>query len=145
MTAQDAGIPVDEVTRPWWDATRERQLVIQRCCDCRGWQHYPRALCICCGGTSLCFEQASGHGVVDTWTEVRRTIHPDLPAPYLVARVRLAEGPVLLTRLVEIPVPGEARQAEDQASLIGQAVTVAWLPLPDGRHLPVFRPSERSS
>ena len=129
-------IPVDEVSQPWWDATAGKRFVIQRCQSCRGWQHYPRALCMRCGGTDLAFEQASGWGVVDSYTEVMRSILPGTPAPYVVARVRLAEGPVLLTWLV-----GEG--AAD--SPIGREATVDWSPLPDGRNLPVFRLSERSS
>jgi uncharacterized OB-fold protein len=124
----------DEVSQPWWDATRERRLVIQRCQDCRRWQHYPRALCTGCGGLTLTFEPARGHGVVDTCTTVLRPARPGLPAPYVLARVRLAEGPLLLTQLIEA--------GQDAAGLIGRSVTVDWAPLPDGRNLPVFRLSE---
>lgn len=129
-------VPMDEVSQPWWDATTRKRLVIQRCRDCRRWQHYPRALCTGCGGTDLGFEEASGRGVVDTYTEVMREIRPGLAPPYLVARVRLAEGPVLLTHLID---------TQGTTDLIGRDVTLAWSPLPDGRNLPVFRPSERSS
>ena len=121
----------DEVSQPWWDATRKRRLVIQRCQDCGHWQHYPRALCTGCGGMALTFEPVSGRGVVDTCTTVLRTVPPDLPAPYVVARVRLAEGPLLLTHLIDV--------GQDAAGLIGRSVAVDWAPLPDGRNLPVFR------
>jgi uncharacterized OB-fold protein len=49
--------------------------------------------------------------------------------PYPVALVALVEGPRLMTNLV-----GDG--ALD--AVIGDAVEVAWEPLPDGRHLPVF-------
>lgn len=136
MTVAQPEVPVDEVSQPWWDATRDQRLVIQRCRTCQHWQHYPRALCTRCGGTDLGFEQVSGRAVVDTYTEVMRSVQPGVPAPYVVARVRLAEGPVLLSRLLD---------ASGMDCLIGRDVMVAWLPLPDGRHLPVFRLSERSS
>lgn len=122
----------DEVTAPWWEATRRRELVLQRCDRCGHWQHYPRALCTACGGTALHFEPASGRGHVDTWTEVMRSPDPAREAPYVVARVRLAEGPVLLTNLVG---------AATDEDLIDCPVTVDWAPLPDGRNLPVFRPT----
>ena len=124
----------DEVTAEWWEATRQRQFVLQRCARCENWQHYPRALCIACGATELRFERASGRGRVDTWTEVMRSPDPARQAPYFVARVRLDEGPVLLTNLVAVT------SGED---LIDCPVTVDWAPLPDGRNLPVFRPTAR--
>ena len=124
-------IPVDEVTAGWWDATRDRRLVLQKCRDCGHWQHYPRALCTSCAGTDLGFEPAAGTGIVDTYTEVHRAARPDLPPPYLVARVRLDEGPVILTHLVGVDAVQQ---------LIDRTVDVDWSPLTDGRHLPVFRP-----
>lgn len=123
-------IPADEVTQPWWDATTEQRLVLQRCRACGHWQHYPRALCLRCGSADLGFDPASGRGVIDTYTEVMRSAHPGLTAPYVVARVRLAEGPVLLTQLIDLDATSD---------LIGRAVSVAWRPRPGGRNLPVFR------
>lgn len=125
------GIPVDEVTAPWWEATRQGRFVVQRCVSCRHWQHYPRALCTRCGAIELEFAEVSGLGTVDVATEVRRGPRPDLEVPYVIARVRLAEGPLVLTRLVH---------TDETTRQTGQRVVVAWEPLPDGRQLPVFRP-----
>ncbi|WP_433413049.1 Zn-ribbon domain-containing OB-fold protein [Microtetraspora malaysiensis] len=119
----------DEVTEGFWAATRERRLVIQSCRACGRRQHYPRWLCTACGGAELEFLPVSGLGVVDSFTVVHRAPAPGLAPPYVVARVRLAEGPVMLTNLV-----GDADWACDLP------VRVDWRPLPDGRHLPVFRP-----
>lgn len=124
-------VPVDEVTAPWWEATRERRLTVQRCTGCGHRQHYPRALCTRCAGTALEQVAVSGHGTVDSVTVVHRAPRSDAGprVPYAVARVRLAEGPILLTGLVGAD-PGSWRCDEP--------VTVAWRSLPDGRHLPVF-------
>ncbi|MGH3386097.1 MAG: Zn-ribbon domain-containing OB-fold protein [Nocardioidaceae bacterium] len=123
--------PVNAVTRPWWDATRERRLVLQRCETCRHWQHYPRAHCVACGSRSLAFEEASGRAVVDSFTVVHRPPYPGADVPYVVARVRLSEGPVLLTNLVDCDI--DCLQCDQQ-------VVVTWRDLRDGRALPVFRP-----
>ncbi len=128
-------IPVDEVTAPWWDATRESRFVLQRCLSCEQWQHYPRALCTHCGGVDLEYAAASGRGTVDVATEVRRAPRADLQVPYVIGRVRLAEGPLLLTRLVD---------CDETARQTGQPVVLAWEPLPDGRQLPVFQPDRDS-
>lgn len=129
-------IPVDEITGPWWEATRERRLTVQACASCGRLQFYPRALCTGCGGTDLDFADVSGDGAVDAFTLVHRAPRPDLEAPYVVARVRLAEGPILLTNL-EGAEPGSWR--------CDDPVRVAWRALPDGRHLPVFRPAARTA
>lgn len=125
----DLDIPVDEVSVPFWDATREPRFVVQHCSQCGLWQHYPRALCRGCGALDPPFETASGTGVVDTFTEVKRA--PDSrPVPYVVARIRLTEGPLLLTNLVD---------AVGRDDLIDKPARIDWAALPDGRHLPVFR------
>jgi uncharacterized OB-fold protein len=123
--------PVDAVTQGWWDATRERRLVVQRCIACGHLQHYPRALCTACGASALDWHEVSGSGVVDSFTVVYRGL-PGYESPYVVARVRLAEGPILLTNLVE---------AEIDAWTCDAPVTVVWHPLSDGRHLPLFAPA----
>lgn len=126
--------PVDAVTAEWWDGTRQGVLYLQHCVACDGVQHYPRSLCIRCGGVDqLGWIAASGVGTVDTWTQVHRAPVADLPVPYVVARVRLAEGPILLTNLIDLPVAGL-----DACALTGAAVQLRWRPLDDGRQLPVF-------
>jgi uncharacterized OB-fold protein len=122
--------PVDELTAPWWDATRDRRLLLQHCGHCDTVQHYPRWLCTNCGAVdALDWVASSGTGVVDTFTAVHRGPAEGVDVPYLVARVRLDEGPILLTNLVGV--------AEEDLTL-GVAVRVMWRPLADGRNLPVF-------
>lgn len=142
MTASDAFAPAvpppDEVTAPWWDATREHRLVLQTCPRCvragrPGTQHPPRALCIRCGTDELSWAGSDGLGAVDSFTVVHRAPRPGVAVPYVIARVRLAEGVVLLTRL---------REREPDEWLIDDPVRVAWLDLDDGRALPVFVPAD---
>ncbi len=120
----------DEISQRWWDATRSHLLTVQTCTACAHAQHPPRALCTGCGSMDhLGQSAAAGTGVVDTFTVVHRAPRPDLAVPYTVARVRLDEGPILLTRL------------SGTAWTIGDRVEVDWIDLPDGRALPVFNPS----
>lgn len=138
MTDQPQNLPdvpaADDLTAPWWDATRDHRLTVQRCGTCEAVQHPPRAVCLACstlGG--LTQVEASGTGEVDSFTVVHRAPRPDVATPYTIARVRLAEGPVLLTRI-----------HPHQEVAIGDQVDVAWWDLPDGRALPVFRPTNRT-
>ncbi|WP_378738034.1 Zn-ribbon domain-containing OB-fold protein [Nocardia brasiliensis] len=120
-------VPVDEITEPWWAATRDRRLLLQRCLECAQLQHYPRALCTGCGSTALDWTQACGRGVVDSFTVVHRAPGPEFEVPYVVARVRLTEGPILLTNLVG----AEQWRCDDP-------VWLCWREIGDGRLLPVF-------
>ncbi|MBD3926763.1 OB-fold domain-containing protein [Nocardioides cavernae] len=121
------------MTAAWWDATREHRFTVQACPACDHVQHPPRSHCTRCGGTGpLIPREISGAGTVDTFTVVHRGPRADVETPYVLARVRLAEGPVVLTRL-----PSEPQ--------VGDPVTVGWVDLPDGRSLPVFRPTTQES
>ncbi|MDI1463082.1 OB-fold domain-containing protein [Catellatospora sp. KI3] len=123
----DTEIPVDEVTEPWWELTRQRRLAVQRCGVCGLAQLPPRLLCTGCGGDELELGAAGRRGIVDSYTVVHRAPAPDVAVPYTLARVRLVDGPILLTRLV-----GDFEPRCDQP------VVLTWLPLPDGRALPAF-------
>lgn len=120
--------PPDAATQEWWDATRERRLLVQRCQTCGHHQHYPRGICTSCHGTSLGYVEASGRGTIYSFSEVMRPPHPAFEPPYVVALVRLDEGPVVMGNIV-----GGGEPACDAA------VVLAWEPLSDGRNLPQFR------
>ena len=117
----------------WWDATRERRLLVQLCTHCGRYQHYPRALCIHCGRAELAWREAAGGGTIYSFTVVHRAPGASAPpVPYVVALVRLDEGPVVLTNLV----------ASDPGALACDAsVRLTWEELADGRFLPLFEPA----
>ncbi len=127
--------PEDAVTRPFWDATRQRRLVLQACASCTSVQHPPRSVCISCMSERLDWTEASGAAFVDSFTVVHRAPHPEVAVPYVIARVRLAEGPVLLTRIEGVDATGEHPVRCDQP------VRLRWAELADGRALPVFVPT----
>ena len=129
--------PADEVTEAFWEASRAHRLTVQQCHACQHVQHPPRALCTGCGSMEhLDQVDASGLGEVDSFTVVHRAPRQHLDTPYTIARVRLAEGPILLTRLVD-------RSGEEWT--IGDRVEVRWTDLPDGRALPIFRPANQET
>lgn len=110
---------------PWSEAARDGRLLLRHCPSCDRWAHPARPRCAGCGAEAG-WAAASGVGVIDAWTVVRRSPGPGFDPPYVVARVRLAEGPVLLTNL---PGTGPYR--------CGAPVTLAWRDA-----LPVFVPPE---
>ncbi|HEX2575631.1 MAG TPA: OB-fold domain-containing protein [Aquihabitans sp.] len=127
--------PMSPAAEPFWEATRERRLVLQWCRSCDRPIHYPREACPSCLGDDLEFRPAAGTGVVHALTVVPKAPNPTMAGrePYVVALVELPEGVRLLSNVF----------ADDPwAVAIGDHVSVAWEPLTDGRHLPVFVPGD---
>ena len=88
-----------------------------------------------CLGTDIEWRPAAGDGVVYA-VSVQYKPGPRRDAadgPYAVALVELPEGVRMLTNVVGCP-------PEDVT--VGEAVRVTWLPLSDGRNLPMFTPVE---
>lgn len=122
--------PVTPETEEWWEATRHRRLMLQKCLSCAAVQLYPRVICTSCGALDPELVEARGTGVVYSHTTVRKSPRPDhFTAPYSVALVRLDEGPTLLSNLVG--AGWESAQCDSR-------VRVVWEALEDGRHLPLF-------
>jgi uncharacterized protein len=123
--------PVSPAAAPYWDATRDRRLVIQWCTSCEQAIHFPREACPGCLGTELEFRPAAGTGVIYAVSTMPVPGNAGMAGrtPYAVALVDLAEGVRVLTNVV-----GDGAGS----AAVGAAVSVAWEPLADGRHLPVF-------
>ncbi len=76
--------------------------------------HYPREFCPRCWSEDVRWEEASGRAVLYTWSVVHLN---DLPpfggrVPYTAAVVDLAEGPRMMTEVVDCP-EGELRVGMD--------------------------------
>lgn len=128
------GIPsIDGDSAPFWEACRNRRLVLQRCTECGGFQHYPRSLCVVCHSDDLEFVDATGRGVVHSFTVVHRSPDPEqFSPPYVVALIRLDEGPIMMSNVVG---------TDPDTVFCEQPVRVDWRDLDDGNRLPVFRPA----
>jgi uncharacterized OB-fold protein len=119
-------------TRPFFDAARERRLVLQRC-PRDGFFFYPRSRCPGCLGADWAWEEVSGNGRVHSFTVDRVGHVPALRAlaPYAVAIVELDEGPRLTARLVE---------CDPDAVKVGQRVSAVFEDVEDAT-LVHFRPA----
>jgi uncharacterized OB-fold protein len=118
----------------FWRAAGEGRLLLRRCDDCGHPIWYPRAFCPDCGSLRTSWSQASGRGHVYSFTVVHRSTVPGYRevVPYVVAYVELAEGPRVLTNLVDCD-PGDVR--------IGMAVSVVFHDAGAGMALFRFAPS----
>jgi uncharacterized OB-fold protein len=125
--------PQSEATGPYWEATRQQRLVLPWCPACGRAFWAPREVCPACLGTAVEWRPAAGTGVVYAASVHHKPGPGRTPedGPYVVALVELAEGVRMMTNVVGCP-PDDV--------VVGMRVTVAWHPLSDGRHLPVFTP-----
>ncbi len=90
----------DALTRPFWEACRRHVLEVSACADCGHLFLPPGPRCPRCWSTQLQPRAVSGEGSVFSFAVYRRTYHPAVPAPYVVALVELAEGPRLISNVV---------------------------------------------
>jgi uncharacterized OB-fold protein len=91
------------LSKPFWEGTRRRQLLLQRCRRCGAYRFTPQVLCRACYAEEYDWAPASGRGRVYSYTAIHQ---PQTPAfaddvPYLLAVVALEEGPLMLTNLVD--------------------------------------------
>ena len=94
-----------ELTKPFWEAAKRHELLMQRCKKCAEWIFYPREQCPNCFSQDLEFQKVSGRGRVYAYTTVYQPAHPAFndEAPYVFAIVQLDEGVRVATNIVGIP------------------------------------------
>jgi len=90
-------------TRPFWDSCEAGELKVQRCSGCGAHQFPPRPFCSSCRSQQLDWIPASGRASVASFTVVYRAPIRALrdEVPYVLALVDLAEGPRLMTRIID--------------------------------------------
>ena len=119
---------------PFWDALRQRRLMLPYCLDC-GVPHLPPGpVCPACFSGRLEWRAVSGRGRISTWTVVHKAWFPSFAAdvPYNVVQVELDEGPRLTANLVGLP---------NERLAIGLAVEIDYDEQREGITLPRFRPA----
>lgn len=128
----DRGRLANGDSEPFWEGTRAGELRFQKCRDCGAVQFPPRHHCAICWEADLDWIVSGGHGVVESFTVVRRAPLPAFrdAVPYVVAAVALEEGPRMITNIF----------GEDALDVsIGDAVEVAFAEDAAGEVLPQFR------
>ena len=126
---------VEDESEPFWTALNDGKLLIKLCGACGKHHSYPRPFCPHCWSGAVDWEEASGQATLYTWSVVYKN---DLPpfagrVPYVAAVVDLAEGPRMMTNVVDCEVD-ELR--------VGMPLTVMFRKETDEITLPVFRPTQ---
>ena len=118
-------------TERFWAATAEGRLLLPRCTECEAVIWYPKGVCTECSSTDLEWIEASGRGVIYTYSTTWRALGEYAQAvPYVVAYVELEEGPRVLTNIVG---------CEPSAISIGDPVLAVFENTGEGNALVRFR------
>lgn len=110
-------------TAEFWDACAAGRLALPKCDACGEFIWYPRLFCPFCASTAVTYTDVSGIGEVYSFTVMRRGDGRFREfAPYVLAYVRLDEGPTLLSNLVDM---------NPETVAIGMRVVVVFEPAGD--------------
>lgn len=79
---------------PVWQST-EGKLIVRKCNTCGDAYYYPRDFCPLCASDDVTWVECSGDATVYSHSTMRRG------DPYTIAMVTLAEGPRMMTNIVD--------------------------------------------
>ncbi len=93
---------VTSLDKPFWEAARRHELVAYRCLNC-GTYYSQVTDCLTCDNPKMDWVRVSGKGQVFTYGIYHQLYHPGWKddVPYNVTWVKLDEGPLLMTNIVE--------------------------------------------
>ncbi len=117
--------PANPESAAFYAAAREGRFLIGRCTGTGKAFWYPRAVSPFDFGPAT-LEPASGRGVIYSFSPMRR-----VDPVYTIAYVTLAEGPTMMTNLVD---------CDPDRLAIGQPVVLVWKAAADGTPVPCFTP-----
>ncbi len=126
-------VPTPE-TQHFWDGTKAGELRLQRCNDCKKTYFPPRPFCPACASRNVAVFKASGKAKLHSYVIHHRKV-PGFTPPYAIAVVELAEGPRMMTNIVDCPQTPEAL-------VLDMDLEVAFTPMDDAITLPLFRPAK---
>ena len=123
---------VTQANAAFWAATAEDRFQLQRCNECDTVLWFPRRHCPSCWTENVSTFDASGKGVIYSFTVIRKgaMLYKDA-GPFVVAYVELAEGPRVMTNVVDCDV---------ETVKVGMPVEVVFHDTGEGNALYRFRP-----
>ena len=119
-------------SKAYWDATREKRLIVQYDKRSGKYQFFPRPTSIYDGRRELEWREVSGKGELFSYTIAHRARPPfQGHEPFAIGLVTLDEGVNVMANIVHC--------TRDQLK-IGLRVRPLWAPLANGTHLLMFEP-----
>ncbi len=117
---------VNMETEAYWAAANDGKLLMKKCNGCGKTHFYPRAVCPYCQSSETEWYEASGKGVIYSYSVMRRG-----DTPYALAYITIDEGITMMSNIVDCDYDNLA---------IGQAVEITFREAEGGQSIPVFRP-----
>lgn len=133
-TAEDRPLPTpNPFSKPFWEATKRHELVLQKCEDCGTFRYYPRPRCPECLSGNTAWTRVSGRGTVYSFTVVHRPLARWFKGrvPLVCAVIELEEGVRMMSNVERID-PHQVR--------IGLPVQVFFEDVNEDITLPKFEP-----
>jgi hypothetical protein len=121
-------------TKHFWDGTQAGELRLQRCDECSHTYFPPRPFCPKCASRKVSVFKATGRAILDTYVIHHRKV-PGFEPPYAIAVVKLAEGPRMMTNIVECAQTPEALRLDMPLEVVFEKQN-------DAITLPLFRPAK---
>ena len=126
---------INSTTAEFWKATTEGRFLLQRCDACNIVLWFPRRNCPKCWTEDVSTFDAQQTGTVYSFTVVRKGKGAFQDAgPFVVAYVELADGPRIMTNIVDCDI---------DALHIGMPVEMVFHGTGEGSALYRFRPASR--
>src|SRR4030042_1649294 len=118
--------------KAFWDAAKKHELVMYKCLNC-GKLYSQANDCVAGGNPQMEWVKVSGKGEVFTYCIYHQPFHPAWKddIPYNVAYVKLAEGPLLMTNIVD---------CDNKDIYIGMSVEVVFEDVTEEVTLPKLKP-----
>jgi uncharacterized OB-fold protein len=113
-------------TKPFWDGCAAGKLVIPQCTETKKYMWYPRGISPWTLGP-VEWKEVSGKGKIYTYSVMERA-NP----PYCIAYVELAEGPKMMTNIIDCDL---------KSIKIGMEVQLKFVPTENGPPMPCFAPA----
>ncbi len=121
-------------TKPFWDATKQHTLKIQRCDDCAQHYFYPRPLCPHCLSRNVVWVAVSGRGKLHSFV-INHRAPRGFPAagPFIIGIVELDEGVKMMSNIVGIEPDPKLLRCDMPVEVVFEDIT-------DEITLPKFKP-----
>lgn len=125
---------ITEDNAEFWRSTREHAMKLQKCDRCGRFWYYPGPVCHYCGSTRFTWTPVSGRGTIYSYSVLESAkgnpFADDVPIALIL--VRLEEGPVMMSNLVD---------DVDGVLAVELPVSLVYEDVDDELTLPVFRPA----